>query len=562
MNILGVSCYSHDSAACLVSGGEVKAAAQEERFTRRKNSPDFPDLAANYCLQAGGITAADLDAVVFYEKPFLRFSRVLYGHACAWPFSLPAFLRTMPLWLSEALVFPFSAASRLGASPRSLFVHHHRSHAASAFLPSSFEEAAILVADGVGEWGTASCGRGSGTRISLEREMVYPDSLGLFYTALTVFLGFEANEGEGKVMGLAGCGRPSFREKFSRLAAMAPDGSVRLDLSYFSLRGGRGMHSRRLEELLGPARKPGAPLEERHADLAATLQEFLEEALVRMAADLRSRTGLEDLCLAGGVFLNCVANHKILERGGFKRVFIQPAAGDAGGALGAALYAQTALFGGSRPAPMTHAFLGPDYGPERVARAVAAAGFRSRTLSAEELCSRAAALLACGSVVGWFQGRMEFGPRALGHRSILGDPRNPDMKRLLNEKVKRREPFRPYAPAVTAERAADYFDLRSPSPYMLLAAKVRGDKRSVIPAVTHDDGTARVQTVEKTADPLFHSLLTAFGELTGIPVLINTSFNRRGEPVVCEPAQALEVFASTDMDALAIGAHLLEKSHG
>ncbi len=560
MNILGISAYYHDSSACLVQDGRIAAAAQEERFSRKKNTPDFPLAAINYCLQAGDITADDLDCVVFYEKPFLKFSRVLLGHIGAWPRSLGGFMRSMPLWLSDRLTVPLTLRDGLGYQGKVFFVRHHLSHAASSFLASPFDEAAILTADAVGEWATTSSGTGKGSAITLDREINFPDSLGLFYTALTTFLGYEAHEGEGKVMGLAGCGQPVFMDEFKRLADVAADGSYRLDQSYFSFYGGDRMYSRKMERLLGPARRPGGPVEGRHADIAASLQKFTEDILVKLARDLHARTGLQNLCLGGGVFLNCVANQKILESSGFKNVFIQPAAGDCGGAVGAALYAANSLFNIPRAPAMEHPCLGPEFSERAIERAISASGLEAKKLPDAELFEHTARLVAAGLVTGWFQGRMELGPRALGNRTILGDPRNPDMKRLLNDKVKHREPFRPYAPAILAEKAGDYFELSCPSPFMLLAPGVRPDKAPSVPAACHDDGTARVQTVSERTNPRFYSLIRAFDRLTGVPIILNTSFNRRGEPIACEPADALKIYAATEMDALVLGNFVLEKA--
>ena len=562
MNILGISAYYHDSSACLVQGGNISAAAQEERFTRRKNTPDFPLAAINYCLQAGNMTADDLDCVVFYEKPFFKFARVLTGHIGAWPGSLGSFLRSMPLWLNDRLSLPLTLKETMGYGKRVFFIKHHLSHAASAFLPSPFEEAAILTADAVGEWAATTCGAGRGSSINIGREILFPDSLGLLYTAVTTFLGFEAQEGEGTVMGLAGCGKPRFMKEFGALAEVASDGSYRLDRDYFSFYGGDRMYSPRLAELLGPARLPGGTLEERHADIAASLQKLTEDILIKLARDLHARTGLDNLCLAGGVFLNCVANHKIMANSGFKDVFVQPAAGDCGGALGAALYSANSLFGLPRAGAMKHACLGPEFTEREIERAFAAAGLKPEKLSDEELVRRTALLVAAGLATGWFQGRMEFGPRALGNRSILGDPRNPEMKRLLNDKIKHREPFRPYAPAVLAGRAKDYFELAGESPFMLLAPPVRREMAGSVPAACHDDGTARVQTVDRGSNPRFYSMIEAFDRLTGVPMVLNTSFNRRGEPIVRTPEEALAIYRETGMDALVLGNFLLEKENG
>lgn len=560
MNILGISCYYHDSAACLVRDGRVTAAVQEERFSRRKNDPDFPINAVNYCLQADGLTVNDLDSVVFYEKPYLKFSRVLNGHIGAWPRSLGSFMGSMPFWLKDRLAFPLTLEEKLGYGGRVRFIKHHLSHAASAFLPSPFEEAAILTADAVGELASTVCGRGRGNSIKLERELRFPDSLGLLYTAVTTFLGFEAHEGEGKVMGLASCGEPSFMAEFARLAEVKEDGSYRLDRKMFDFYGGQRMYSPAFTRLFGAPRPPGTELTDRHRDMAASLQKFTEDVVLRMARDLQSKTGSANLCLAGGVFLNCVVNHKILEETPFRNVFIQPSAGDAGGALGAACYAYNCLENKPRNFVMDHAFLGPAYDERQAERAIARENLTARRLPDAALFERTAQLLAGDKVVGWFQGRMEFGPRALGSRSLLGNPKNPGMKELLNAKVKHREPFRPYASVVLEERAGEFFDLLNPSPFMLLAPRLLPGAGRLIPASCHDDGTARVQTVNSATNPKLYGLLEAFNGAAGVPVLINTSFNRRGEPVVCTPSDALRVYLESGMDALVIGNLLLEKS--
>ena len=559
MNILGISCYYHDSAACLVRNGGVAAAAQEERFSRRKNDPNFPINAVNYCLQAGEITANDLDYVVFYEKPFLKFARVLMGHIGAWPRSLAGFMSSLPLWLKDRLAFPLTLEDEMGYGGRVFFLKHHLSHASAAFLVSPFEEAAILTADAVGECATTSCGYGRGNSIKIEREINFPDSLGLLYTAVTTFLGFEAHEGEGKVMGLASCGKPAFMAEFSRLAEVEEDGSYRLNPGMFDFYGGRRMYSPAFVRLFGEPRKPGAELNDRHRDIAASLQKFSEDVIIKMARDLHSKTGSKNLCLAGGVFLNCVINHKILEDTPFRNIFIQPAAGDSGGALGAACYAYNCLADKPRDFVMEHAFLGPGYDERQMERAIAREGLKAEKISDAGLFRRTAQLLSEDRVVGWFQGRMEFGPRALGNRSLLGNPKNPKMKEILNNRVKHREPFRPYASAVLEERAGEYFELLNLSPFMLLAPRLRAGAKRVVPAACHDDGTARVQTVSRRTNPGFYALLEAFNSITGIPVLINTSFNLRGEPIVCTPSDALRVYLESGMDALVLGNFLLEK---
>ena len=559
MNILGLSCYYHDSAAALVRDGEVLAAAQEERFNREKYSADFPARAVNYCLQSAGLTMLDVDAVAFYEKPYLKFSRILTGHLKAWPFSLRNFTETMPLWLRERLSLPVTVRRELAYSGDTLFIKHHLAHAASSFLVSPFEEAAILTVDGVGESATTTFGRGRGKEIKILGEIRYPDSIGLLYAIVTTYLGFPVFAGEGKVMGLAATGEPRFLDKFREVMALRPDGSFRLNPDYFTFNRGDRMYGRRFTELFGPERKPGEELQERHRDIAASLQRCTEEALLAMARHVHAATGLDRLCLAGGVFLNCTANARLLGETPFKEIYIQPAAGDAGGALGAAVYAYHLLSGKPRSHTLEHPYLGPELNQARAERLLANAGLKFTRLSDEELPRRTARLLAAGKIVGWVQGRMEFGPRALGNRSILADPRDPGMWENLNVKVKAREPFRPYAPAVQEERAAEYFDLKAPSPFMLLAAPVREGKARVIPAVTHTDGSARMQTVSRRTNPRFWELIGAFGDLTGVPVLLNTSFNLRDEPMVCGPEDAILDFQRSRMDCLVLGNLLTER---
>ena len=559
-SVLGLSCFYHDAAACLMTGGAVVAAGQEERFTRRKNESAFPIQAIGYCLREGGITARDLDAIVFYEKPYLKLSRVLAGHLRGFPRTFASFRRSMPHWLEDRLTLPLELKSELGFTGPVYFVKHHLAHAASAFLPSGFEEAAILTADSVGEWATVTRGRGAGGKVTVESELVFPDSLGLLYSAVTAFLGFEANEGEGTVMGLAAFGRPAFLPKLREIVAVREDGTFALDQSYFDFYGDESMHSPRFIDAFGPARAPGAALTDRDRDLAASLQALTEDILLRLARDLRARTRSENLCLAGGVFLNCSANQRLLEDSGFKRIFIQPAAGDAGGALGAAAFVSRSLWG-LPPAGAMDPYLGPAFPAARAKRALAAAGLSWRELDEDELCRAAAGAISRGGVLGWVQGRMELGPRALGNRSILADPRNARTKDRINAKVKGREEFRPFAPAVLAERAAEFFHLDAPSPFMLLAPRVREEKRASIPAVTHADGTARVQTVTEASNARLHRLLRAFDAETGVPVLVNTSFNRRGEPIVCSPEDAVVCFLETGLDALVIGDLFVER-HG
>jgi carbamoyltransferase len=551
-NVLGISCHYHDAAACLLQDGEVAAAAQEERFSRVKNDPAFPIRAINYCLQAGGLSVLDIDHIAFYEKPYLKFSRVILSHLRAYPASLASFLEAMPSWLDERLALPLKFKDELSFEGTPFFVKHHLSHAASAFLASPFEKAAILTVDGVGEWATTACGVGEGRGIRMLKELHFPDSLGLLYTAVTAFLGFEALRGEGKVMGLASYGKPVYLDKLRRMAAVKPDGSFRMDPSYFAFHKDSRMYSRRFVEEFGPERAPGSELTERHHDIAASLQSFTEEVLLAMARHLHEQTRADNLCLAGGVCLNCVANSVVFEKTPFRDVFIQPCAGDGGGALGAAAYVCHSVLGHERKHVMEHAYLGPAYSSKEAERAVLNRGLGFKRLSEAELASHVAGRLSRGEIVGWFQGRMEFGPRALGNRSILADPRRPDMKELLNSKVKKRESFRPYAPAVLEERAAEYFEAKGFSPFMLLAARVREEKRALIPAVTHVDGTARVQAVSAKTNPAFRRLIEEFGRLTGVPMLLNTSFNLNNEPIVCTPLDALDSFQRSRMDCLVL----------
>ena len=587
--VLGLSAYYHDSAACLLRDGEVIAAAQEERFTRKRHDAAFPTEAVAWCLAEAGIDAARVDHVCFYDKPVTKFVRLLETHAAMAPAGLRSWLTALPVWLRKKLFTAREVERALGGGAREvLFTEHHQAHAASAFFPSPFERAAVLTLDGVGEWATTSAGVGEGSRIELHRELRFPHSLGLLYSAFTYHCGFKVNSGEYKLMGLAPYGEPRYRERILReLIDLKDDGSFRLDQSYFDYAAGLRMTSRRFAASFdGPPRRPDDPLTQREMDLAASVQSVTEEVVLRLCRDLHRRTGLTDLCLAGGVALNCVANGKITRGGtGFRRVWVQPAAGDAGAALGAAL----AVWHGYLDRPrvviegrdaMRGALLGPRWDDAAVARELDALGAVSTEHDEDELLERVAALLAEGAVVGWFQGRMEFGPRALGARSILGDPRNPEMQRRMNLKIKMRESFRPFAPAVLAEEAARWFDLDGDSPYMLVTAPVRADRRvevapedtrrqgldrlavprSMIPAVTHVDCSARVQTVDRAVHPRFHALLSRFHARTGCPVLVNTSFNQRGEPIVCTPREAYRCFLRTGIDWLVVERRLLARA--
>ncbi|MFH2098375.1 MAG: carbamoyltransferase, partial [Pseudomonadota bacterium] len=573
MNILGISCFYHDGAACLVMDGELAAAAQEERFTRKKHDPSFPQNAVEWCLADKGLSVSDLDAVVFYDKPFLTFERLLATQLAVAPRGLFSWLAAMPKWLGRNLYIPRELKNRIKYEGRVLYTEHHEAHAASAFYPSPFEEAAFLTVDGVGEWTTASFGMGRGREIEFMGQLEFPDSLGLLYSAFTYFCGFKVNSGEYKLMGLAPYGKPRYADLIlSQVVDLKEDGSLRLNLSLFDFLGGMKMTNGRFAKLFGgPPRKPETPITQREMDLAASIQAVTETAMLRMALHVHAVTGAKYLCMAGGVALNCVANGRILREGPFEDIWIQPAAGDAGGALGAALAAWHRFFRKPRTGPFGRdrqkgSYLGPRYSGGEIRRFLREGGYPHEELAPEERGARIAAKIAEGKVVGHFSGPMEFGPRALGSRSILGDPRREETQRVMNLKIKYRESFRPFAPAVMADRASEWFDLDRESPYMLLVAPVReerrlaqpqGDgltmhqrlnaKRSEIPAVTHLDYSARVQTVNQEDQADFYGILTAFHALTGCPVLVNTSFNVRGEPIVCTPEDAYRCFMRTEM---------------
>jgi carbamoyltransferase len=590
-NILGISAYYHDSAACLVRDGVIVAAAQEERFTRKKHDPGFPAQAVRWCLDAGGIAVKDLDHVCFYEKPFLKFDRLLETYMAFAPSGFRSFVMAIPVWLRDKLWMRDDLQSHLGYEGDILFTEHHESHAASAFYPSPFDEAAFLTIDGVGEWATSAYGIGRGRELTVLGELHFPHSLGLLYSAFTYYTGFKVNSGEYKVMGLAPYGQPKYVDLILReLVDLKEDGSIWLNQRYFNYCQGLTMTNGRFADLFGgPPRKPESPLTQREMDLARSVQDVTEEAMLRMARHVHRETGQKRLCLAGGVALNCVGNGRLLREGPFEALWIQPAAGDAGGAVGAALAVWHRHLGKDRDsdAPrrggfldgMRGAFLGPAFPPAEVRAFLDAKGYPYRRVEPDRLPHEVARLIAGENVVGWMQGPMEFGPRALGGRSILGDPRSPKMQSVLNLKIKYRESFRPFAPAVLRERVHEYFDLQTDSPYMLLVAQVREDRcvamtdsqralfgieklhvpRSVIPAVTHVDYSARVQTVAEAENPAFHALLEAFHEQTGCPVLVNTSFNVRGEPIVCTPEDAYRCFMRTEMDYLVLEDCILEK---
>lgn len=587
--ILGISAFYHDSAAALVVDGQIVAAAQEERFTRKKHDADFPTQAVQYCLSAAGLRPDQIDYVGFYDKPLLKFERLLETYLGFAPAGFQSFLQAMPVWLRQKLYLPRELNRGLGGAYRKryVFTEHHESHAASAFFPSPFDEAAILTLDGVGEWATASAGVGRGNQISLTHELRFPHSLGLLYSAFTYFCGFKVNSGEYKLMGLAPYGEPRYTaEILEHLIDLKPDGSFRMDLSYFNYCTGLTMTSKKFDRLFGgPPRQPESPLTQREMDLAASIQQVTEEIMLRMARFIHAETKCKNLCLAGGVALNCVGNGRILRDGPFDELWIQPAAGDAGGALGVALFIWYQLLGKPRAAnPLDHqhgSLLGPQPDNDNIRRYLDGIGAKYSYYADEDaLCQAVAQLIASEKVIGWVQGRMEFGPRALGSRSILGDARSPAMQSVMNVKIKFRESFRPFAPAVLQERVADYFEVRDqqPSPYMLLVAPVRDSQRlpvevgtlqgidklkqlrSVIPAVTHVDYSARIQTVDSERHGRYYKLLKAFEQQTGSPVIINTSFNVRGEPIVCTPEQAYRCFLATDMDVLVLENFVLHKS--
>jgi carbamoyltransferase len=586
--ILGISAYYHDAAACLVRDGEIVAAAQEERFSRKRHDAGFPAHAVAYCLAEGRLALADLDYVAFYDKPLLKFERLLEQYLGVAPRGLAQFVAAMPVWLREKLFTRRLILDRLdGFAGEVLFAEHHESHAASAFYPSPFAEAAVLTMDGVGEWATSSWGVGCGNELELLAELHYPHSLGMLYSAFTYYTGFKVNSGEYKVMGLAPYGRPRYADlMLDRLVELRDDGSFKLDMRYFNFLHGLTMTNGAFDELFGgPPRKPESPLTQREMDLAASVQQVTEEIVLRMARHVHRETGMRNLCLAGGVALNCVANGRLLREGPFERLWVQPAAGDAGGALGVALTAHHKVLGAPRRVQsegdgMHGSYLGPAFGDDAIEARLRGVGAVVERLPREALLDRTARLLADERVVGWFQGRMEFGPRALGARSILGDPRSPRMQSVLNLKIKYRESFRPFAPSVLREHLHEWFELDVDSPYMLLVAPVRESKRiamtadeerlfgieklnvprSAIPAVTHVDYSARIQTVHPDTNPLYHALLERFEALTGCPVLVNTSFNVRGEPIVCTPEDAWRCFMRTEMDHLVIGSFMLDKA--
>ncbi len=561
MNVLGISCYYHDSAAALLKNGRLIAAAQEERFTRRKHDSGFPSQAIAYCLREAGIAANDLDYVGFYDKPLEKFDRILQTCLATWPAGFLSFIKAMPVWIREKMWVPQMIRKELEYEGPILFSDHHIAHAASAFLVSPFKEAAILTMDGVGEWETTTFGTGKENSIALRKALHFPHSLGLLYSAFTYYLGFRVNSAEYKVMGLAPYGNPRYRDLILKnLIDLKDDGSFRLNMKYFIYDRALRMTGKAFDSLFGhPRREPESPLTDFHKDVAASLQKVTDEVVVRLAQQVHRETGLSNLCLAGGVALNCVSNSQILTRTPFKDVFIQPASGDAGGAVGVASYIYNSILGNPRDFVWENAFLGPSFSEDQISGFLEREGIACEKLEGETLIRRVSRLLAEQNVVGWFQGRMEFGPRALGSRSILADARNAENWRRVNLKIKFRESFRPFAPVVLQERMTDYFQFDRPSPYMLFTARVRPEMRNKIPAVTHVDGSARLQTLRREDHERFYNLIRQFDEDTGCPVLINTSFNVRGEPIVCTPQDAFRCFMATEMDFLAMGSFLIDK---
>ena len=588
MNILGISAFYHDAAACLVQDGAILAAAQEERFTRKKHDDSFPKNAIEYCIKEVGIEKRDLDYIAFYDKPFLKFERILETYLAYAPFGIRSFLKAVPLWIRKKLWIKELIKDELHYDGKILFPEHHLSHAASAFYASPFQEAAFLTLDGVGEWTTTSFGVARNNEIKILADVSFPHSLGLLYSAFTYYTGFRVNSGEYKVMGLAPYGEPKYKQLiYDHLIDVKDDGSFRMNMDYFDYCAGLTMTSRKFNKLFdGPPRRPESELTQKEMDLASSIQEVIEEIILRMGRHVRKETSMNYLCLAGGVALNCVANGKLLKSGLFDDIWIQPAAGDAGGAVGAALltwyhYLQNPRKTDNQTDFMKGAYLGPGYENNEIIRFLRKNGYLYQRISDEELPNRIADLLADEKVVGWYQGRMEFGPRALGSRSIIGDARSAKIQKTMNLKIKYRESFRPFAPSVLAENVCEYFELDRESPYMLLVANVRKEKqiemtekqkkyfgvqklnvvRSEIPAVTHVNYSARVQSVNKKINPKYHEMISKFYEKHGCPVIVNTSFNVRGEPIVCTPEDAYRCFMRTEMDYLVMGSYLLDKQN-
>ncbi len=587
MIIIGISAFYHDSAACLIKDEKIIAAAQEERFTRKKHDAGMPLNAIRYCLKEAGVSISDVDYIAFYDKPFLKFERILETYLHYAPAGISSFIKAIPLWINEKLWIKEVLHKELNYEGQLLFPEHHESHAASAFFPSPFKTAAFLTTDGVGEWTTTSFGTGAGNTIELMAEIKFPHSLGLLYSAFTYYTGFKVNSGEYKVMGLAPYGNPVYAGKIKEhLIDIKQDGSFRMNMDYFNYGAGLTMTNKKFDELFdGPPRKPESKLTSREMDLARSVQDVTEEIMLLMSRHIRKETGEKNLCLAGGVALNCVANGKILREKIFDDIWIQPAAGDAGGALGAALYTWYKYLGNKREVPVKGdmqkgSYLGPEFNDEDIQEFLDSSGISYEKYDYNSMLDKASSLLSEEKILGWFSGRMEFGPRALGGRSIIGDARSPKMQSKMNLKIKFRESFRPFAPAVLEEKVSDYFEIEVPSPYMLLVADVKANRRikmteeqeklfgieklnilrSDIPAVTHIDYSARIQTVSAETNKPFYDLIKKFDEKTGCAVIVNTSFNVRGEPIVCTPQDAYRCFMRTDMDYLVLGNFIIDKS--
>jgi len=587
MNILGISAFYHDSAACLVQDGRITAAAQEERFTRRKHDFSFPKNAIEYCVREAGLSMDQIDMVAFYDKPFIKFERILETYLAYAPVGIQSFIKAMPLWIKQKLWMKSYIKDELHYDGKIIFPEHHESHAASAFFPSPYQEAAFLTMDGVGEWATASYGIGKDNTIAIHADIQFPHSLGLLYSAFTYYTGFKVNSGEYKVMGLAPYGEPKYKDLIlSELIELKEDGSFKMNMKYFNYCAGLTMTNKNFDKLFGgPPRKPESKLTQRDMDLARSVQDVTEEVMMRMANHVHKETGLDNLCLAGGVSLNCVGNGKILREGPFKNIWIQPAAGDAGGALGAALFAWYQYLDNPRQADnkkdfQTGSYLGPGFDENNILEFLKENDIPYTKLKESDIPEKIADLINDEKVIGWFQGRMEFGPRALGARSIIGDARSPKMQEIMNLKIKFRESFRPFAPSVLEEKVPDYFELDRESPYMLLVAPVKKEirremtdeeksffgleklhvSRSSVPAITHVDYSARVQSVNGETHPLYYKMIKKFDEKYDCPVIINTSFNVRGEPIVCTPHDAYMCFMRTNMDYLIMGPYLVEKT--
>jgi len=560
MNILGISCLYHDAAACLLKDGKVAAAAEEERFTRKKHEISFPINSINFCLKKGDIKIDDVDYISFYEKPIMKFDRILNSHLETFPKSFWTFFKTMPSWLNEKLRIPSMIRKKLKYDGEILFIDHHLAHAASAFLVSPFKKAAILTVDGVGEWATTTWGHGNGNEITLLKEIHFPHSLGLLYSTVTTYLGFKANNDEYKIMGLASYGKPIYLDKFEKIVDIKEDGSYQLDMDYFVYHYRLSMPSKKFIEEFGPARKPKSPIDRRHMDIAASVQTTLEETLFKMLNHLHKKVKCNNLCMAGGVALNSSANGKIVKNTKFKKVFVQPAASDAGGSLGAAFYVYNTILGKKRNYIMDHVFLGPEFSTDEIRKYLKKNKIKFKEFENEDrLIEKAAKLVFENNIVAWFQGRMEWGPRALGNRTILANACNPDMKDIVNKKVKHREEFRPFAPSILFEEQKKYFKTGEYLPFMLFTHLVKKKMRNKIPSVTHVNGTGRLQSVTKNQNPKYYKLIKEFKKLSKVPAVLNTSFNIKGTPIVCTPKDAYRCMMGTGIDYLVMDRFLITR---